>query len=362
MRGHTLRGEPRALKRGMPPGLPRAMTGIEEPWSLPVTRLFKSKALSSTCRASEAISSPSSPSCAEADSAVMSYEDVAVPRICEEIDAALSDGVFQSAKAVATVESIHRQAANLGARGDVVTQLTRPRNRGPSHNEWVHGHADVMMLRMMQIILDETHAAERDPPNVFKDWLVVSRQDPSRRHLVFKLYVNRRLKRDRSVLRRVLYHSVLYYLFHSEEDEVDIRLRFPAAEEPQASEANGHHFFSYTKKRLVGPSARVTDTDDEDVPGRADGSHVQIMHECLFRTANDVLKYYLRTMQDVDSGAVFFLAKLLRELVTDTSFDWHALTSPDHQGLFTSGPRAYRLLLPRQSTREKIDNLMFTEG
>lgn len=314
------------------------------------------------CRASDRLILPFPTELYWNDFASMSYEDVDVPRICEEIDAALNDGVFQNAKAIAIVESIYRQAADPAARGDVVTQLTRPRHRGPSNNEWVHAQADLMMLRMMQIILDKAHAAEGDPPNVFKNWTVVSSLDLSRRHLVFKLYVNRRLKRDRSVLRRVLYHAVLYYLFHSGEDEVHIRVRHPAADEPRPSEASGSRYFSYTKKRLVGPSARVTDTDDEDVPCRTDGSHVQILHGCLFGTANNVLQRYLCTLQDVDGAAVFFLAKLLRELVMDTTFDWHALTSPEHQGVVTSGPCAYRLLLPRRSTREKMDNLMFTEG
>lgn len=78
------------------------------------------------------------------------------------------------------------------------------------------------------------------------------RHDPSRRHMAFKLYVIRRLKRSQSVIRRVLYFTVLYYLFHSDEEGVDIRLRHPTATKPQPRESKGHRYFSFTKKRMVG--------------------------------------------------------------------------------------------------------------
>lgn len=80
---------------------------------------------------------------------VMSYEGVPVSRVCEEIDAAVPDALFEELKTIATVEGILRLASDPEARGDVATQLTRPSGRTPSTNEWAHLQADTMMLRMM---------------------------------------------------------------------------------------------------------------------------------------------------------------------------------------------------------------------
>lgn len=296
-------------------------------------------------------------------SGVMNYEDVPVSRICQEIHAAVPDEVFQYAKAVAAVDGINRLAAVPHAAGDVLTHLTRPRYRGGNSNEWVHRQADIMTIGLMQRLMDRTHAAsEGNPPAVFKDWAVVDPDDRSQRHLAFKLYVMRRLKSSRSTLRRILYHAVLYYLFHGDEDTIDISMSFPDTEKPEPCEARSHRYFAYTAKRLVGPTARVLDTDEEDAVVCADGTTVRVLRECLFKTSEVALQLYATTLQPMDVGAVFAIATLLRNLVMDGDFDWHALTPADHQGLFISGPGAYRLLLPRTSTREKIDRLMYTEG
>lgn len=293
----------------------------------------------------------------------MNYDRVPVSRMLEEFDAATPNGVFRNAKTVAAVEGIHRLAADPIARGDVLTQLTRPQARTSNNNEWAHLQADAMMLRIMQLVIDKAHAVSGGhPPSIFRDWVEVRADDPSRRHLVFKMYVIRRLKRGRSVLRRVLYHSVLYYLYHRADDHVEIRMTSPAAEMPQPSEAEGHSYFAYIKKRVVGPSARVNDTDDEDVPAAEDGTAVNIERGCMFKTAHKSLQFYLATLQDIDAAAVFAVAVLLRGFVANTGFDWHARTPPDHQGLFISSPGAYRLLLPRQSTRLTMDNQMFLQG
>ncbi|KAK1857854.1 hypothetical protein I4F81_000468 [Pyropia yezoensis] len=293
----------------------------------------------------------------------MSYEGVPTSRIFDEIEVALPEGAFQNAKTVAAVEGICRLEADPDARGDVATQLTRPRHRCPSNsNHWVHVQADIMMLRMMQIMLDETHAdSEYGAPAIFKDWLEVDRDDPSRRHLVFRMYVIRRLKPGRSLLRRALYHAVLFYLFHRGEGDVDIAISFPDEEKPEPNEAEGHRYFAYKWKRLVGPSARATDTDEDEVPApRPDNSWVKTERGCLFVSTHIALRFYFGTLQAIEARAVASFANLLRGLVLDRSFDWHALTPPDHQGLFISSPGAYRLLLSRRSTREMLDRLMYT--
>lgn len=293
----------------------------------------------------------------------MSYEGVPVARIFEEIDAAVPEELFLNAHTDAVIAGINRLANDPDAQGDVLTQLTRPRTRCPGSNEWAHVQADNIMLRMMQIIIDKTHASsEGESPAIFRDWVVVSRMDGSHRHLVFKMYVIRKLKRRRSLLQRSLYYSFLYYLFHREENNVSIRLLFPDAERPRPSNARRHRYFAYIKKRVVGRSARVTDTDDEDVPAGPDGSALHVLRECLFETAHTALNIFMGTLQQLNSGAVFAVANCLRELVTDESFEWHALTPVDHQGLFISGPRAFRLLLPRPSTRERLERHMYTVG
>lgn len=294
---------------------------------------------------------------------VMSYEGVPVSRIFEELDAAVPEEVFVNAQTDAVIAGIKRLADDPDARGDVVTQLTRPPTRCPNSNEWAHVQADHIMLRMMQVIIDRTHASsEGDSPAIFQGWVTVSQMEGSHRHLVFRMYVIRKMKRRRSLLQRSLYYSVLYYLFHREEDNVSIRMLHPDAEPPRPSEAKRHPYFAYIKKRVVGRSARVTDTDDEDVPAGPDGSALHVLRECLFESAHLTLNVFLGTLQQLDSSAVFAMANCLRNLVTDTSFNWHALAPPDHQGLFISAPRAYRLLLPRPSTRARLEHHMYTVG
>lgn len=292
-----------------------------------------------------------------------SYEGVPVARIFEEIDSAVPESLFCAAKRVAAVHGIHRLAADPDSRGDVITHLVRPRQRSPNNNEWAHVQADHLMLRMMQVIVDRVHATSgNDPPAVFDGWLVVRPEDVSHRHRIFRMYIIRRLKRSRSLLQRTLYYTLLYYLVHRDQDDVEIRLRYPDVAIPLPEEATGHRYFSYTKRRVFGPSAPVMDTDEEDEPAAPVGSIVHIHHDCLFKTAHVALKFFIGTMQDVDVEAVFAVAKLLRGLVASRSFDWHAVTAPDHQGILISAPGAYRLLLPRLSTRQRLENLMFLDG
>lgn len=254
----------------------------------------------------------------------MRYEVVPTSRIFDEIEAALPEGAFQNAKTVAAVEGIYRQEADPDACGDVATQLTRPRHGCPSNsNHWVHAQADVMMLRMMQIMLDETHAdSENGALAICKDCLEVGSDDPSRRHLVFKVYVIRRLQPDRSLLRRALYHAMLFYLFHRGEGDVDIVISFPDEEKPQPNEAEGHRYFSYKRKRLVEPSARATNTDEDEVPApRPDNSLVKTERGCLFVSTLIALRFYFVTLQVIKASDVASFANLLRGLFRNRSFE-----------------------------------------
>lgn len=60
---------------------------------------------------------------------IMSYENISFSRICEEMHAALLEGVLQEVSALAVVDNINRLAADPEARGDVLPQLTRPQLR-----------------------------------------------------------------------------------------------------------------------------------------------------------------------------------------------------------------------------------------
>lgn len=187
-------------------------------------------------------------------------------------------------------------------------------------------------------------------------------RDPSHRHLVFRLHTIRRLKLGRSVLRRMLYRDVLNYLFHGADDHVDISMRISSAERPFPADATSHRYFAYKNKRVVGPTARLHDTDEEDLPAALDGTAISTESGCLFSDSHMLLKFFVSSGNPIDPAAVFAFANFLRQRILDRSFDWHASTPPDHQGIFISGPDAYRLLLPRLSTRQKIDREMFRHG
>lgn len=293
----------------------------------------------------------------------MDFETASTYDICEAINRVVTLNVFRSALLSAMDKNFTRRAADPQARGDVGTQVVRPLSRGSDSNGWVHTQADAIVLDTMQAVVNHFSIREGSSgqvPAVFHGWNEVSNVDPSRRHAAVMLYVIQRQHDRRSFFLRVLYNVFLYFTVHRSRVNVGIDMCFPGVEgKPDPCNAKDNKYYAYAKKLVVGPTARITGSDEETAA--PDGSTVQEVKGCLVRDSSLVLYWYTGRM-GLSDGSVAVFADMVRGMVVDTTYDWSSTAPADRVGPDISGPGAWRLLLPRLSTREKIDSLKWTQG
>lgn len=290
----------------------------------------------------------------------MNYEVAHRRDVFAAINNAVLSPILLQARHAAMTKSMQALAVDPEAHGDVATHLVGVVVRRFS-NAWVAHHADEMTLDIMQLVITRHHEIDGERvPAVFQGWTVVRKDDPSRRNKFFKLYVAQRLHTGQSWFRRVLYNAVLYYVVNRDRDHVDIVMLFPDVDQPNPSEALGHKYYAYAKKMVVGPTARISSGESE--AARTDGSTVQEVRGCLVQDSDLLLKAYLTSSAVFSPVTVAALAAMLRGMVIDLDFDWHFVPPSDQEGDVTDGPNAWRLLLPRPSTCEKIDTLKYEHG
>lgn len=282
--------------------------------------------------------------------------------LSQGINHAVTSDVFRGAHLEAINKSITRLSTDPAARGDVGTHLTRPRSHVSVYNQWVHEQADAVVLDIMQTVIDHTiaHAGnDGQVPDFFRDWTVINESDRSRRHAAFKLYVVRRLNVGRSVFVRVLYNEILYYMVHRNRNNVGIFMSYPDVEKPDASNGVRHQYYAYTKSFVVGGAARMRDGDRET--DERDGSRVRQIMGCLMQDSALVL-HASAGRRGLPNAPVAAFADMMRGIVIDTEYDWDFATTSDDVESVTAGPGVWRLLLPRLSTRGKIDTLKWDRG
>lgn len=290
----------------------------------------------------------------------MDFETATLQDVSHAIYRAVPTAVFLRAKHDAVTKSILALADDPEAHGDVATHLVRVFGRR-SRNAWVDHQADKMTLDIMQLIVNRLREVNAEQlPAVFQGWTVAVGDDGSRRNKAFKLYVIERIASGRSWLLRLMYNAVLYYVVNRDRDHVDISMCYPDEDEPDATRALGHKHYAYSKQMVIGPAARIN--GEENAPVGTDGSTVQEVQGCLVQDSDLMLKAYLTTSAVFSPGVVAALANMLRGIIIDLDFDWHFVPSPDQTVDVTEGPNAWRLLLPRLSTRETIDGLKYAQG
>lgn len=89
---------------------------------------------------------------------------------------------------------------------------------------------------------------------------------------------------------------------------------------------------------------------------------VEVASGCLVEDSIFVLEAYVTCTVAPGDAILTVVGDKLRVMDNDNEFDWNSSESPDRVGSVISGPDAWRLLLLRKSTREKIDGLQYKHG
>lgn len=306
-----------------------------------------------------------SPSRARRDVA-MDIASTPMMDICDLIDRAVSRDMVLSSTLNALKKNFMRLSADPASRGDVITPLVPPEYRGPDKNAWVCQQADAIVGDVMQDILDRMHARQGGAIHeVFRGYTTVNKDNLGRRDEALQLCVMRRQVDGRSMFRRVLYNAVLYHVDNRDGVNVDIVMCYPDVDNPDANDAVGSKHYAYSKKMLIGATNRHFGNEDGDRNGTTEATRAGTVREvrgCLVQDSVSILEAFVSYPIAADDATLPVFADQLREMVMDETFEWNSRLAPDRVGSVISGPGAWRLLLPRQTTREKIDVLKLKHG
>ena len=197
-------------------------------------------------------------------------------------------------------------------------------------------------------------------PEIFTDKtsFVIDGQDDVDKAMV-ALLLNH-LADGRSAARVAFYNEFGFFLLH-EDVTVRIRLAFPNADEPLAAEAAGSAFFAYTTSRIVTPSG---------VPAAVNAAHVvegsaqingRVLAEegCFIDQADAIIQCLTRSITPTEPIALKIFAMSLRRTIATNSPMWKELVARDIM-TNTVGPFQRHLVMPRLSTRARLDLLLLT--
>jgi len=140
----------------------------------------------------------------------------------------------------------------------------------------------------------------------------------------------------------------IYPLFYAHRADVSIHMVFPNAAEPGAAEAEWSEYFSYERSVVWYASGS---SNESDVMQRR---CVVKKRWCLVEAQKTVLAEAVP-----DNSFEWGVAKAATVtesiMIMDTAFDWHAGGPVHRVGDMVDGPRAWRLLMPKATSREGMD-------
>lgn len=249
-------------------------------------------------------------------------------------------------------EVINRRLPQTAAANvDILTQLCPQARHGAGSNQYTLRGADRMTYSTMKTVKHRS-SLEGTVPEIFRDWDVISASDNSFRHQAFFSHVKNSRNDGRSKFRRFLYKGVLYPAVNRHKANVDIKLKYPNAAMPMPAQAADSDYYAYTRSVVVCATGRLLRVGVDEPPQR---TSVLTTDGCFIKDAEDALNEYARVSYSWSDNTLAAAGNTLREAATDLTFNWHALTPPDVVGTRINGPGAWRLLLPRLSTRADVD-------
>lgn len=276
----------------------------------------------------------------------LEYTEMTKGQLRAAINEAVPPSALRKAEHGVIKQRVLAMSVNPVAKGDVLTQLTPPIANGNGNNKYVWAHAYRITLGVMQVILNAAHASG-NAPEVFRDWTQITADDQSPRHACF-VAVARGGRHDvRADGRKALYVQIIYFLMHKERDGVHIKLLHPDAVKPDSASAKGDDYYAIETSIAVCEGGVFKAGQDQRVA-------FKVVRSCLIQKARSIFYEFIKD-KDFSAPVLVAVAETLRVMILDDEFDWHQKAIRDHVGTRTSGPRAWRLLLPREETCSKID-------
>lgn len=274
------------------------------------------------------------------------YTDMTKTELRAAINLAASPAALRQAERSVIKQRILMLAVNPIEKGDTLTQLVPPTARGDENNvhAWTNGFR--ITLGVMQVVLTRCHL-QGDVPEVFRDWTKVTADDPSPRHAAF-VAVARGGRHDvRADGRLAMYNIIMYYLRHVGRNGVYIKMLVPDGDKPEASSSLGHAYYSYESCLAVCDGGKFTGNAGQRIAHK-------VTRGCLIQKMRKILYEFIQA-KDMTLEVLAAAAGTVRLMIMDEDFDWNASSPPDHVGDVTSGPCAWRLLLPREDTQIKAN-------
>lgn len=281
-----------------------------------------------------------------APSKPLKYTEMSKPQLRAAIKELVPPSVLRQAEHAIIKQRVLALASSPSARGDVLTQLAPPTAHGSKNNTYVWANGYRITLGVMQYILSASHASG-DPPEVFREWTQVAADDRSQRHSCFVGFARGGRHDVRADGRVSLYKLIIYFLMLKLREGVYIKLLSPNANKPEVEAASGHAYYSFETSMVVCEGGIFLDDGEQRTA-------VKVVRGCLIQRARTVFYEFVKD-KDFPFPVLAAVAETMRIMIQDVDFDWHAKTLPDHVGSLTSGPRAWRLLLPRADTRTRVN-------
>jgi len=279
----------------------------------------------------------------------LDYRKMSFDETRDELKKVVTPAMIRSVEAPVQYAMMIKNAADPLCKGDVYTPFTPPQGQGSNTNAHVHLRADRATYSSMKTLKAQIDVGG-SKPEVFRDWNNIRSKDTSHRHVLLKSQVKAVRHDYRSGFRRVIYMLFIYPLFHADRADVSIHMLFPNAAEPGAAEAEGSEYFAYERSVVCCASGSV---NESDVMQRR---CVVKKRRCLVEDQKTVLAEAVPD-NSFEWGAANLKAAAVtaRIMIMDTAFDWHAGGPVDHVGDVVDGPRAWRLLMPKATSREGMD-------
>jgi len=283
--------------------------------------------------------------------------------------ARMSQSQVRSAMAVAVQVSLLRGAYKVGVvrllkrlhvakSEDCITPNFPPTRR--LANRWVREHFEHVVHGTV-LRCYKAHQVLTVVPDILKEktTFAVDSQDDVDKAMVALVYNH--LADGRAATRAHFYNEFGFFLVH-EDTTVRIRMMHLEAEEPLAAEAAGSDFFAYKTWRVVSPAGVVVPAASAAAAAEGAapvGGRVLTEEGCLYDQADTMLQCLTRCNSTTEPIALKIFALSLRRAIMSDSPMWKSLLHRDITA-DSVGPRQWHLLMPRLSTRARLDAVLRT--
>lgn len=290
----------------------------------------------------------------------------------------------------------------VSASGDVITPLFPPACKLPTSDPFVLDNFNKVLLSILQGLYVAVKASGRVPDVLEgKGFVQSTLLDAVDEACLSQL---RTFMNDGRAAARAFFYRFIGYFLMNVSPKVYIRLVYPTASEPEASEAEGSDFFAvetchvgsatgvvslfrapgapapsapgpsggtFTSVRSAGTGSGLlgwnqvvtrdigTDSSFTSAAGiyypHVAGERLVKRRDCCYRMARGLVHHLLKGNVKLEAAVIKLIALCLRLIISGPAITWTAADGRPHDHTEAVGPCKWWLLIPRLTTRASLD-------